>query len=64
MVAQGRDRDIMHLHSPRGEQIAWDTEAVGLRPQDRVVVEDQGLLHRMLHRVLIVTDVIRESAGW
>ena len=54
----------MHLHSPRGELIARGTEAVGLKPQDRVVVEDQGLLHRMLHRVLIMTDVIRKSAGW
>ena len=54
----------MHLHNPRGELIARGIEAVGLRPQDRVVVMDQGLLHRMLYCVLIVTDVIRESAGW
>ena len=40
-IAQIRDRDRLHMPSPKGEQIAQGTEAVSHRPEDRVVVKDQ-----------------------
>ena len=61
---QERDRDIMYLLSHRGEVTAPDTEVASLRLQDRVVVVDRGLQHRMYPYVSTVEKGILENVGW